>query len=319
MAGILVCFMLVQAVVPANTTATKVLAAEMETEATDRDLLKEMIKITDMEVSSKEVKPNETLKYKISLNIDEEKLEKYLLQEEYGDNIPSRITAGINFIDVYWADRPGTAKRYDSKKIKKGKDYIIEDGIEIRKGMPAETRKIYKICIKAAIKKNGYYWEGKDIEIYNNNTAGSWYHGFYKEMSALDFSIVGTSCDNKKPRIHAKTAKISKKKVKRKRNVTFSIKITDESAIQKVWCWCTTQRYYKGEKQTYSEPYDMKYNKKTKRYECKIPAGKRENVTKGIKEIYAMDEFDNMRIVSFNSEGTKEIKKAYKRCTFYVK
>lgn len=167
-----------------------------------------------------------------------------------------------------------TVREYKWEETKVGNKHIIKDKIKINKGRTPGTWRISGIWIWSALMED----DGETLYIANATTGVTKEDYTYTDMSALDFTVEGTKADRKAPKASYKSMKLSKKKVKKNEKVKFSVKVTDQSQIKSVSCrWNYAPDRTKKHDEYYAEEvyydYEMKYNKKTKAYECILRGG----------------------------------------------
>lgn len=273
--------------------------------------------ITDMSISSKTVRPGDTLKYSLILN--EHDTAAYFIYTSEGNRREPR------HIEIVWESPDGkqrTVREYKWEETKVGNKHIIKDKIKINKGRTPGTWRISGIWIWSALMED----DGETLYIANATTGVTKEDCTYTDMSALDFTVKGTKADRKAPKASYKSMKLSKKKVKKNEKVKFSVKVTDQSQIKSVSCrWNYAPDRTKKHDEYYAEEvyydYEMKYNKKTKAYECILRGGSGKKSLMYLESISVEDEYGNRTWYASYNRGKKwkKWKKAIKKMVFYRK
>ena len=296
-----------------------ILTAGVKTQAAEKyypDPTQPFATITNMSISSKTVRPGDTLKYSLVLN--EHDTESYFVYTYANE----KRTPGT--IAIRWESSDGkqrTVREYGWEDTKVGNKHIIKDEIKINKGRSPGVWKVTGIWVCETGWDTG---EDDDISLYiKNATTGETKEDHtYADMSALDFTVEGTKADRKAPKASYKSMKLSKKKVKKNEKVKFSVKVTDQSKIESVGCtWAYVKNRTKKKGKYYEDEYDyyyeMKYNKKTKAYECTFRGSQDKKSLMYLESISVKDEYGNW--CSYGMSDGKKWKKAIKKMVFYRK
>lgn len=223
--------------------------------------------ISKIKISKKNVKPGDTVRY--SFTIKAPKITAY-----------RQCKYGVDQVLLVWKSdkKPSqeihTVLPWDKAGKKHKADLRVSGKIKVRKGM---TSGKWKLC---GIYFNYYEPETEDgnDSLYLVHRKGAKYKKLSANTRAVDISSTTfkvkskTAADNAAPVVD--TASLSLNKPASGTVANFCIRVKDQSPIQKVTCtWeCRTQKgplEYRDDR--YIE-YSMKYNKKTKRYECKVAA-----------------------------------------------
>ena len=276
--------------------------------------------ITDMSISSKTVRPGDTLKYSLVLN-EHDTASYFVYTAIHRECTPETIA-------IRWESPDGkqkTTREYGWEETKVGNKHIIKDEIKINKGRSPGVWKVTGIWICEVCLDSGE--DDSEYLYIENATTGVTKEDYtYTDMSALDFTVKGTKADRKAPKASYKSMKLSKKKVKENEKVKFSVKVTDQSQIKSVSCrWNYAPDRTKKHDEYYAEEvyydYEMKYNKKTKAYECILRGGSGKKSLMYLESISVEDEYGNRTWYASYNRGKKwkKWKKAIKKMVFYRK
>lgn len=225
--------------------------------------------VSNIKISKKTVKPGDTLRY--SFTIKAPKITAY-----------KQCKYGVDQVFLVWKSdkKPGqeihAAFPWDKAGKKHKANLRISGKIKVRKGMSSGK---WKLC---GIYFNYYEPETEDgnESLYLVHRKGAKYKKLSSNTRAVDLSSTGfkvktnTPADNAAPVVD--NASLALTAASPGNNATFSIRVTDQSPIQSVTCtWENRNRNDEKVDWTRDEKYDdykMKYNKKTKRYECRVSA-----------------------------------------------
>lgn len=262
--------------------------------------------ISDAYISKKTVTKNETLSYRFTISF----VDSFdYASEEFEDG---SFQSDAYNVKVYWESPKKQEIVRSYKWPGKQTSITIADTIPVKKGMQAGEWKIAHIYITNGTSENDALsiHHGSEEEQVKNGSFG--YH--FADMSFSSFNVTGVSkkADNKAPTIVKKSLKVSKTKVKKNKKSTFSVQVKDASGIESVTCiWDL-----KGSGECLKK---MKYNKKTKKYECKIKMTKTVSKAKllciTVKDIYGNTAYYSLS----NPTYKKKYKKAYSKVTIYRK
>ncbi len=195
----------------------------------------------------------------------------------------------------------------------------IKDSILVKKGMQSGQWEISKIFIQNRSPESED--EGTTLAVKNGTEKEQLEKGdidtYYTDLSVFDFTVTDVSkkADDKAPTIVKKSLKVSKTKIKKNKKSTFSVQVKDASGIESVTCiWGL-----KGKHDEYDSYKKMKYNKKTKKYECKIKLTKNYKRARLLciitKDIYGNEAYYSLE----NPTYKKKYKKAFSNVTVYRK
>lgn len=279
------------------------------TEDTNVNVTTPFAVISDAYLSKKTVTKNETLSYRFTISF----VDSFdYASEEFSDG---PFQSDAYKVDVYWKS-PDKQEIQRTYKWSGSKTSItIEDTIPIKKGMQAGEWKIAHIYITNDTSEEDALsiHHGTEEDQKNN---GSFCYRF-ADLSFSSFNVTGVKkkADNKAPTIVKKSLSVSKTKVKKNKKSTFSVKIKDASGIESVTCiWDMV-----GKDDYYDYYKKMKYNKKTKKYECKIKLTEYAQKAR-LRCITTKDIYGNIEYYSLsNPTFKKKYKKAYSKVTIYRK
>ena len=288
--------------IPSNATS-----ADM-TENTKVNVTTPFATISDAYISHKTVTKGETLTYRFTISfVDTFDYES----EEFAQG---SFKSDAYKVDMYWksSDKQEIQRTY--KWLGSEVSVTIEDTIPIRKGTQAGEWKIEHIYISN-------YSEDDALSIHHGtqedqkNKGSFGYH--FADLSFSSFNVTGVKkkADNKAPTIVKKSLTVSKTKVKKNKKSTFFVQVKDESGIESVTCiWDLV-----GKDDYYDYYKKMKYNKKTKKYECTIKLTRYDKKARlrciTTKDIYGNTEYYSLSNPTFK----KKYKKAFSKVTVYRK
>ena len=267
------------------------------------------VTISDAYISKKTVTKNETLTYRFTISFvdtfdyDSEEFTEGPFKSDRYDVV------------VYWKSPAKQQIVREYQWLGKDDSITIEDTIPIKKGMQAGEWKIEHIYI------SNYYGEEDALSIHHGTQEeqekkGSFgYHFADSSFSSFRVTGVNKKADNKAPTFVKKSLKVSKTKIKKNKKSTFSVQVKDASGIESVTCiWGLKGKY--GEYDSYKK---MKYNKKTKKYECKIKLTKDYKRARLLcittKDIYGNEAYYSLE----NPTYKRKYKKAFSNVTVYRK
>ena len=248
--------------------ATPILCANAET--TSDVPQASPIAISNMKINKKSFKAGTTMKYSFTITdigINDYQPNDWLYTEyEYGGEYgtPPRYY-GSDTVYLFWksSKKQYIVHAYNWSEADKEKGQLnISGKISIQKGMKTGTWKL------AAI-----YFEYDEREfIVRDSRQSICEDAPMVDLSALDFKVTKTGkADYKAPTIDLKSLKLSKTKVGKNQKSTFSVKLKDSSKIEEVVCiWDVYDKTNQNKVGDYYNIYRMKYNKKTKRYQCSV-------------------------------------------------
>ena len=282
------------------------------------------VSITKGKVNKDKVKKGDTFQYSFTI------MNTGLDELQYRDYTMSFLEAqNIRIVELVWQSpkKQSIIHRYTGKYDQKTKTYKISGKIKINKGMQQGKWKLESIAMYSL---NVYDLGDDDFDsgyanIYNTNARNKHVADKYSEfvdLSFADFTVSGTGkkVDKEGPTISAKSLKLSKKVLKKETKSKFSVKVKDQSGmIRSVTCaWMFYGKKYDKYGEEYS--FKMKYNKKKKVYEYKIPVSLWEKKAK-LKRIVLEDYYGNKRGYYWDdgvreywsSEKMDEVKKKKKK------
>lgn len=233
------------------------------------------VEITDYKMNKKSFKKGDKIKYSMTIKdigindyLAEVGKDKYwnLIDEIGGVYGEPPYYHDSDAVYLYWksSKKQYVVQSYPRSEADKEKGELkISNKIPVKKGMQKGTWRLVAIyfsydeevfCVK----------DTREMEEDDESPV--------MDFSAMDFKVTGTGkADKKAPTLDLKSLKLSKTSVKKKQKSTFSIKIKDASKIEEVVCiWDIYDKANKGKAGDYSEIYRMKYNKKTKQYQCSV-------------------------------------------------
>ena len=286
----------------------------MKVSASGEVNIKPFVKIYDFEMNQKTAKKGDVISYSFIL---EDIGTKTFVDKEFEETFD-----GIASINLFWQS---TGKQYIEQyvewKPEVGKNYMrISGEIPIRKGMQPGIWSLQRICIdeisygltseraKDLLRELNLEDEGLgpgfplnvyDLRFKQNLDKRRAEFADYYDLSELDFEVKGTKADNKAPKISLKSLKLSKKVLSKNQKATFSVKVTDDSKITDVIA--DFDLIY----------YPMKYNKKTKCYECKVKAPIVKKTENELAAIHVRDIHGNYK--TYYPIDSKATKKAFKK------
>ncbi len=263
---------------------------------------KQFATITKKQINKNKVKKGDTLQYSFTIKDNGiENIDEYI-EDFFGSCKEFRQ------VQLIWESpkKQAIKKIYSKAYNEKTKTFKISDKIKISKGMQQGRWKLSSILI--------YSDGGEDSEsvaLYNSNMKWEKYMYLdnineFVDLSFADFTVRGTGkkVDKEGPTISAKSLKLSKKVLKKGTKSKFSVKVKDQSGmIRSVTCdWM----FYGKKYDKYGEEYslEMKYDKKKKVYECKIPVSLWEKKAK-LKRIVLEDYYGNKRTYYWD-DGVRE-------------
>lgn len=296
------------------------------------------IELSDFKISKREVVPGDTVEY--SFTITDIGIEQYLmnsevicpsvykLMEEYG-NPPTFFDSDTVYL--YWQS-PGYSKIVQtfhwSLEDKKNNQLKISGKIPVQKGMYGGEWRLAAIYCD---------YEGIDFYIREDRENTGVMEEHEEEgccstptldMSMAKFVVSGTKADLKAPALDLKSLKLSKRTIKNSQKSTFSVKVKDTSKIEKVKCvWIFYEKSNKSKKYGDSlQTFTMKYNKKTKRYQCSVKCPSRlkgkmkllgievRDIYGNEKDYYAYNRYwdDDSLCYEYTSKKNKKYYNAYK-------
>ncbi len=230
------------------------------------------IAISDVKINKQSLKLNDTMKYSLTITdigindflADDSAYSEYEFDNRYGT---PPYYYGSDTVYLFWKSpqKQYIVHAFNWREADKEKGKISVSGnIPIKKGMKAGTWKLVAIYFEYDEKE--FFVRDSRQPVYEDNTIPM------ADMSALDFEVTKTGpADYKAPTIDLKSLKLSKTKVSKKQKSTFSVKLKDSSKIEEVVCiWDVYDKTNQNKVGDYYSIYRMKYNKKTKRYQCSV-------------------------------------------------
>ncbi len=263
---------------------------------------KQFATITKGHLNKNKVKKGDTLKY--SFTIKDNGIENI---DEYMHSFFSSCKEGQEVWFEWQSPKKQCIRKiYSEIYDTKTETFKISDKIKIPKGMEQGRWKLSAIVILSAGGE-----DAENVVIYNSNMKWGKYMYLdntseFVDLSFADFTVRGTGkkVDKEGPTISAKSLKLSKKVLKKGTKSKFSVKVKDQSGmIRSVTCdWM----FYGKKYDKYGEEYslEMKYDKKKKVYECKIPVSLWEKKAK-LKRIVLEDYYGNKRTYYWD-DGVRE-------------
>lgn len=238
-------------------------SADKTTQTNSQAVIKApFLEISDIYFNKKNVTKNEKLQYRFTLSfVDTFDYDS----EEFSDG-PFRYD--MYEVTIYWksSKRQKIVRSY--KWPGNQKSITIEDTISIKDGIQSGEWTISDVRV------SNYNASEDDEDVLcichtekEDEIGQSGHNWLYTDLSPLSFNVTGVKkkADEKAPTIVKNSMSLSKTKIKKKKKSTFSVKIKDASEIKEVTCiWDEKTKY--GTDDTY---LTMKYNSKTKKYQCK--------------------------------------------------
>ncbi len=270
------------------------------------------LEVSNMYISKKRVTKNDELKYRFTLSfVDTFDYES----DEFTDG-PFRYDAYSVYVRWESSKNQRIKKRF--RWPGNQKSITIEDVIQIKNGMQSGKWRITGIGIED-YGYNGYSEDGED-SLYIGHTDGEDelnYTSLYTDLSFFSFEVKGVKkkADEKAPTMVKNSLSVSKTKVKKNKKATFSVKIKDESQIKEVACiWLEHTK-----DDAYDEYLELKYNPKTKKYQCKYKM--KDYVQKATLHcIITEDIYGNIKTYSMeDKKHKKKYGKAFSKMTIYRK
>ncbi len=257
------------------------------------------ITIINFEMNQNEAKPNDTIQY--SFTIEDVEIKDFLNKygEMYYECYPEYY--GVSSVTLCWKSSKKqiiyhtyTWKQADGWNTKNIK---IKGKIPVKKGMQTGEWHLASVFFDAGVDGAGFF-------VVDNKHSTNEKHAYspdpLMDLSMADFTVSGTGkADHKAPTIDLKSLKLSKRYVKKNQKTTFSVKVKDQSKIAKVECtWGLYADGNNGKEYDWTNTYKMKYNKKTKKYQCTMKlAYKKVQLT----DIKVTDIYGNEKLYSADS------------------
>ena len=118
----------------------------------------------------------------------------------------------------------------------------------------------------------------------------------YRDLSFANFTVKGKrKADKKAPAFNTESLFLSKNEVKSGEEVTFSVNVKDASEVQMVTAtWIVTSNY-SNHVTEWDLNQALKYNKRTKRYECKLVLNDADLQVR-LVDIYTQDIYGNSKL-----------------------
>lgn len=244
-------------------------------------------KITDARFNKKKLKKNEVFEYSFKISL----VDSFNYKSKDLVNGSFSARGSYDYVIVNWksSKKQKVVQTFKWKTSKKTK--TVKGKIPIYPGMQTGKWKIDSIEI----------WNYSDesecdtgiLVIMNGNknkqkkTTGH----YWTNLSFADFKVKGKrKPDKKAPTFDKETLSISKDKVESGEKVKFSVKVKDESKIEKVTCgWEVTTSY----DEVWDLSKEMKYNKKTQSYECTLVLN--DDVQMRLVDIHTKDMYGNSK------------------------
>ncbi len=271
-------------------------------EVTTYEVPEAPIAISDFKMNMNEVKSDDTIQY--SFTIEDVEIKDFLNKygEMYYECYPEYY--GVFSVTLCWKSSKKqiiyhtyTWKQVDGWNTKNIK---IKGKIPVEKGMQTGEWHLASIFFDAGV-------DGAGFSVVDNRHSTNEKHSYcpdpLMDLSVADFKVSGTGkADNKAPTIDLKSLKLSKRYVKKNQKTTFSVKVKDQSKIAKVECtWGLYADGNRGKEYDWINTHKMKYNKKTKKYQCTMKlAYKKAQLTAitvtdiyGNEKIYSVDNSSN--------------------------
>lgn len=259
--------------------------------------------ISDIYFNKRTVTKNEKLKYRFKLT--------FLDTFEQDGRKPFYFNKYE--IEVCWRS---SKKQYLTKKYlceRQENFVILEDTIPIKNGMQSGEWQLESLFIFGLGKSEcdrGIAVIQQKNEQYKPDEGDA-------DLSPISFTVTGVKkkADEKAPTFVEKSLKVSKNKLRPNKKATFSVKIKDASKITEVACvW-----YESAEEGIYSNYKKLKYNSKTKMYECKYKI--RSHVQKAqLNSIITKDVYGNYEEYTLDKKKyKKKYGKAFSKMTIYLK
>lgn len=272
------------------------------------------IQISEVKISSNNVKPGDTFRY--SFTIREGAYSEFY--KKYSDTpssqyelCDSQFESAFANVTVAWQS-PGYQSvvreyKWDSKK----KCFKISGSIPVQKGMQPGKWTIKYINFADTKEGGASTFSIDNIEEWEDGSGE--FKDLYMDLSFGDITVSGTSADNKAPVISLKSLKIQKKFVKYNEKDIFSVKVSDKSKIK---CVKSMWRSVDKKGNEISDcTYNMKYNKKKKNYQCSIKLKKGESYFR-LYAIYVEDIYGNKKRYEANQYNKSYIKN-FAKMTIY--
>ena len=276
------------------------------------------VEVTDMKVNRRYFFKEKTFKY--SMTIKDLGIQDYI--NENGGFSQIYYNEPLYYLDVdgvylYWKSTRGqyVIQSYEwTEKSKEKGELKISGKIPVREGMRNGTWYLSTIYFQfgdeiVLVKDNRECTDEEDIEP-------------MMDFSAVDFKVkMHGEVDEDAPTLDLKSMKLSKSYVKKKQKSTFSIKVKDDSKVNEVVCiWDVYDKTNKSDDGDYFDIYRMKYNKKTKKYECSVKLdtkyeSKAQLVGIEVRDIYGNDKNYYSFKSLYDGKRDKKYYKAYKNMT----
>lgn len=226
------------------------------------------VEVTNMKVNKKHFTKGKTVKY--SMTIKDLGVEDYIndnggFEKIYHNEPLSYLEA--DGVYLYWKSSGDQyvvqSYKWTKKSKEKGK-LKISGKIPVKEGMKQGTWYLAVI----------YFQYGDEIVLLKDNRERTDEEDYepMTDFSAMDFKVKGTGkTDKKAPTLDLNSMKLSKSYVKKNQKSTFAIKVKDSSKVDEVICiWDVYDKTNKSDDGDYFNIYKMKYNKKTKKYQCSV-------------------------------------------------
>lgn len=223
------------------------------------------VEITSFEMNTHSAEVGDVVKYEMLLN--DVGIKAFL--EKYGAryNVDNGYSSVSN-IQLCWmsSKKQTVIHTYEwstDATLANTKQLMIRGLIPIRKGMQQGEWTLKRIRFVVSVD------DGEEFYIDDMRSGEA---PILLDLSMADFNVSGTGkADHKPPTIDLKSLKVSKRYLKKNQKATFSVKVKDQSEIKKVECdWNLYEYEDNGKRFCRTKNVEMKYNKKTKKYQHSI-------------------------------------------------
>lgn len=256
------------------------------------------LEISDIYFNKKTVTKNESLQYRFTLSF----VDTFdYSSEEFSDG-PFRYD--MYEVRLYWK----SSKRQRIAKVYKWpgdrNSITIEDTIPIKDGIQAGEWILSNLYV---CRYNSTEDDEDALAICHTENGNKGGHSWIEtDLSSLSFNVTGVKkkADEKAPTIVKNSMSLSKTKIKKKKKSTFSVKIKDANEIKEVACiW--EEQTKRSPDETYDEYLTMKYNPKTKKYQCKYVM-RSEVIKAQLRCIIAEDIYGNIKYYRLSDKNFKK-------------
>jgi len=244
--------------------------------------------ISNAKINKKKLKKNEVFEYSFKISL----VDSFNYKSKDLVTGPFVKRGSYYYVTIHWKSSKKQEVVQTFKWNNKKKSKTIKGKIPVCPGMQTGKWKIYKIKIENH-KAEDWDDEGATLTIHNGKKKRQkkTRDYYYCDLSFADFKVKGKrKADKQAPTFDKETLSISKDKVESGEKVKFSVKVKDESKIEKVTCgWEVTT--------SYDEVWDLRkemiYNKKTQSYECTLVLN--DDVQMRLVDIHTKDIYGNSK------------------------